>query len=647
MNANYSIQNLNKKYEILFISDSEEIKFIIIRKLKKHNFEVQFESIKDNHNISLVLSKKKWDIILSDYNAWMLYGLKILKNIKENELIIPYIVIGKKIDEKTMISLIEKGISDYIQKDDLDRLVPTIKHEIKNKELFIKLKQTQQYIEDRIHRQALIAKFGLEAITEKNIDKLFEKATNLLAKILDVEYIKILELLPDKRFLKLRAGVGWNKGLVGNATVENNKYSQAGYTLLKTKPVIVENLHNESRFIAPKLLVDHNVVSGMSVIIQGKNSPFGILGAHTKKFRKFSDDDINFLQSIANILTNVILRDITEKDLRESEEKYRTLTEQSLLGTLIIANERIIFVNKSISNIFGYSIEELLSWTLKTLMQHIHPKDLEKTIKKCKDVLEDKIISFQSDIRIRQKNKNYLYIRQYVKKINFQGKPALHINIINITEQKKNELLLESSLEEKEILLKEIHHRVKNNLQVISSLIVLEEQNIKDEKVINIFKDLQSHIKAMALIHEALYKSENLNKIDISKYIKDLVDNLFKAYSENSKNVKFYLNIDNIDFNLDRAIYCGFIINELVSNSLKYAFSKNEGGKIIISLNKTMDNRVLLDVYDNGKGFPKDIDCNNLNTIGLNLVSTITKQMNGTIQIKKNNGTHVMITWKL
>lgn len=647
MNANYSIQNLNKKYEILFISDSEEIKFIIIRKLKKHNFEVQFESIKDNHNISLVLSKKKWDIILSDYNAWMLYGLKILKIIKEDELIIPYIVIGKKIDEKTMISLIEKGISDYIQKDDLDRLVPTIKHEIKNKELFIKLKQTQQYIEDRIHRQALIAKFGLEAITEKNIDKLFEKATNLLAKILDVEYIKILELLPDKRFLKLRAGVGWNKGLVGNATVENNKYSQAGYTLLKTKPVIVENLHNESRFIAPKLLVDHNVVSGMSVIIQGKNSPFGILGAHTKKFRKFSDDDINFLQSIANILTNVILRDITEKDLRESEEKYRTLTEQSLLGTLIIANERIIFVNKSISNIFGYSIEELLSWTLKTLMQHIHPKDLEKTIKKCKDVLEDKIISFQSDIRIRQKNKNYLYIRQYVKKINFQGKPALHINIINITEQKKNELLLESSLEEKEILLKEIHHRVKNNLQVISSLIVLEEQNIKDEKVINIFKDLQSHIKAMALIHEALYKSENLNKIDISKYIKDLVDNLFKAYSENSKNVKFYLNIDNIDFNLDRAIYCGFIINELVSNSLKYAFSKNEGGKIIISLNKTMDNRVLLDVYDNGKGFPKDIDCNNLNTIGLNLVSTITKQMNGTIQIKKNNGTHVMITWKL
>ncbi|MHA1641613.1 MAG: histidine kinase dimerization/phosphoacceptor domain -containing protein [Promethearchaeota archaeon] len=647
MNANYSIQNLNKKYEILFISDSEEIKFIIIRKLKKHNFEVQFESIKDNHNISLVLSKKKWDIILSDYNVWMLYGLKILKIIKEDELIIPYIVIGKKIDEKTMISLIEKGISDYIQKDDLDRLVPTIKHEIKNKELFIKLKQTQQYIEDRIHRQALIAKFGLEAITEKNIDKLFEKATNLLAKILDVEYIKILELLPDKRFLKLRAGVGWNKGLVGNATVENNKYSQAGYTLLKTKPVIVENLHNESRFIAPKLLVDHNVVSGMSVIIQGKNSPFGILGAHTKKFRKFSDDDINFLQSIANILTNVILRDITEKDLRESEEKYRTLTEQSLLGTLIIANERIIFVNKSISNIFGYSIEELLSWTLKTLMQHIHPKDLEKTIKKCKDVLEDKIISFQSDIRIRQKNKNYLYIRQYVKKINFQGKPALHINIINITEQKKNELLLESSLEEKEILLKEIHHRVKNNLQVISSLIVLEEQNIKDEKVINIFKDLQSHIKAMALIHEALYKSENLNKIDISKYIKDLVDNLFKAYSENSKNVKFYLNIDNIDFNLDRAIYCGFIINELVSNSLKYAFSKNEGGKIIISLNKTMDNRVLLDVYDNGKGFPKDIDCNNLNTIGLNLVSTITKQMNGTIQIKKNNGTHVMITWKL
>ena len=225
-----------------------------------------------------------------------------------------------------------------------------------------KSREFQQSIDDHIHRQALIAKFSMESITEKNIDVLFQKATSLLSEILDVEYTKILEILPDKKFLKLRAGVGWLEGLVGCATVENNKNSQAGFTLLTTAPVIVENLKTETRFCAPKLLADHDVISGMSVIIQGKNTPFGILGIHTKKYQIFSKDDINFLQSIANVLAGVIVRDSTEKELRESEEKYRMLTEQSLLGTLILANGQIIFANKGISNILGFSIDELLSW---------------------------------------------------------------------------------------------------------------------------------------------------------------------------------------------------------------------------------------------------------------------------------------------
>ena len=184
---------------------------------------------------------------------------------------------------------------------------------------------------------------------------------------MDVEYTKVLEVLPDKKFLKLRAGIGWKEGLVGNATVENNKNSQAGFTLLTTAPVIVKNLRTETRFCAPKLLSDHDVISGMSVIIQGKNAPFGILGIHTKEYRVFSKDDINFLQSIANVLAGVIVRDFTEKELRESEEKYRMLTEQSLLGTIIIADGQIIFANKGISNILEFSIEELLSWDITSI----------------------------------------------------------------------------------------------------------------------------------------------------------------------------------------------------------------------------------------------------------------------------------------
>jgi len=762
---------LSEKYEILFISDSKDVVSSIIQKLKVNNFKVQLESIENHINLYSVLSKRTWDIILSDYKAWTICGIEILRIIKEKKKRIPYIVIGKEIDEKTIISLIETGINDYIKEDNLNRLIPTIKREIKNTYAFNKLKDSnfsqslteekfqtllqisncmiytldlntnildannafndilgynkeetlelslynlihpndkmiltkgikkglegtfvknieirlkkkngiyiqfssnqapifnnqnkiigilcvsqdltknmeiQQCIEDHIHRQALIAKFGLETITEKKIDNLFKNATSLLAKILDVEFTKVLEILPDKKSLKLLAGVGWHKGLVGNATVENNINSQAGFTLLKTTPVIAENLKTETRFHAPKLLADHDVISGMSVIIQGKNTPFGILGAHTKEYRIFSKDDINFLQSIANVLAGVIVRDSTEKELRESEEKYRMLTEQSLLGTLIIANGRIIFANKGISNILGFSIDELLSWNLNTITQHIHPEDLQITIEKCNKILNEDISSFQSEIRMKKKNENYLYIRQYLKRILLQGNPALYMNIIDITEQKKNKSLLESSLAEKEILLKEIHHRVKNNLQIISSLIVLQEQYIKDERILHIFKDFQSRIKVMALIHETLYNSENLNKIYLSKFIKNLVNNLFKVYSANSKQIKLQLNIENIDLSLDKANACGLIINELVSNSLKHAFSKNDDGKIIVTLKKTINNRTLLEVYDNGIGFPKDVDYINSDTLGLKLISTITKQMDGKISIEKKNGTHVRITW--
>ena len=763
---------MNENYDILLISDSKDGVYPVIQKLKEKSFNIQLESFDNQINLCSMLASRTRDIILSDYDAWTQSGLEILRIIKERDLLVPYIVIGKKIDGKKMISMIEHGLDDYIEEDNLNHLIPAIirairdknslkelrsinfskclteekfqtllniskfmiytldlntnfldvnkafndclgynKEEILNssniynfihpndkkiltkgiKEVLVgvlvsnveyrikkkegtyiqvlsnmapvfdnqskitgillvsqditKSKEIQQSIDDHIHRQALIAKFGMETITESNIDNVFEKATSLLAKILDVEYTKVLEVLPDKKFLKLRAGIGWKEGLVGNATVENNKNSQAGFTLLTTAPVIVKNLRTETRFCAPKLLSDHDVISGMSVIIQGKNAPFGILGIHTKEYRVFSKDDINFLQSIANVLAGVIVRDFTEKELRESEEKYRMLTEQSLLGTIIIADGQIIFANKGISNILGFSIEELLSWDINTINEHIHPEDRDSIVENYIKVLNEDISSFQSEIRMKKKSNHYLYIQQYSKRIQFQGSPSLFINIIDITKQKKNESLLESSLAEKEILLKEIHHRVKNNLQIISSLILLQEQYIKDDRILHVFKDFQNRIKVMALIHQTLSNSENLSKIHISRYIKNLVQNLFKVYSANSKKIKFELNIDDVPLSLDNANACGLIINELVSNSLKHAFSENDEGKIIVSLRKNEDDNILLEVFDDGVGLPEGVDYNNSDSLGLKLISTITKQMKGKISIKRNNGTHVKITW--
>ena len=161
-------------------------------------------------------------------------------------------------------------------------------------------------LRNRAYQQEIVARLGQQALTTPALPALMDEAVSLVANTLKIEYCKVLELLPKGEALLLRAGIGWQEGLVGRAKVEAESDSQAGYTLLSSEPVIVVDLKTESRFHGPKLLLDHGVVSGMSVIIQGKTRPFGVLGAHSQQHRIFTKDDIHFLQSVANILAAAI-----------------------------------------------------------------------------------------------------------------------------------------------------------------------------------------------------------------------------------------------------------------------------------------------------------------------------------------------------
>ncbi len=182
-------------------------------------------------------------------------------------------------------------------------------------------------IEIRAKQQAVVAEIGQLALAGTDLCTLMDVVVRAVSRTLGVEYCKVLELLPDVKALRLKAGTGWRAGLVGHETIEGGAESQAGYTLFSNEPVIVEDLRTETRFRGPQLLYDHGVVSGMSVIIGSSENPFGVLGAHTTRSRKFTKDDVHFLQAVANVLAYAVEHKRTEGALLESEKRYKKLVE--------------------------------------------------------------------------------------------------------------------------------------------------------------------------------------------------------------------------------------------------------------------------------------------------------------------------------
>lgn len=205
------------------------------------------------------------------------------------------------------------------------------------------------------------------------------------------------------------------------------------------------------------------------------------------------------------------------------------------------------------------------------------------------------------------------------------------------------------SLHEKEILLKEIHHRVKNNLQVISSLLNLQSEKIAHPDFLRIFIESQNRIRAMALVHEKLYESTDLSRIDFTKYINSFLIYMDISYNMQPESVQLHtdFNTDSHYFKIDTAIACGLILNELITNSCKYAFPEKRTGNIYLYFNREKQtpqtDSYILQVADDGIGIPPDIEINNTNTLGLQLITMLTKQIHGSIEIDRSNGTKFTI----
>ena len=226
---------------------------------------------------------------------------------------------------------------------------------------------------------------------------------------------------------------------------------------------------------------------------------------------------------------------------------------------------------------------------------------------------------------------------------NAQGEMIGAIAVINeITERKIAEEALRSALGEKEVLLREIHHRVKNNLQVMSSLISLQADTVQNEEVRASFHEMQARVRSMALIHEELYQAQDLARVNFAEYINKLAVGLTQTYMF-SPNISIQVDVEEVLLGVDTAIPCGLIVNELVTNAFKYAFPDGHKGVVNIELHTISQNNYCLIVKDNGVGLPPEIDIENTSTLGMQLITILIRQLRGTLQVRSEQGTYFQI----
>jgi PAS domain S-box-containing protein len=489
--------------------------------------------------------------------------------------------------------------------------------------------------------QSVISKVAQSTSTSRNLDDLYGQIHRALGELMPVDnfYIALYDSQQD-----LMEFPYYKDQFDGTPAPHPPGNGLTEYVMRTAKPLLASPEGLEALVQAGEVRrIGSPSLDWLGVPLIVENRTFGVMAVQTyTEGIRFSQADLNVLSVVSSQVALAIFRKQIEEKLNESEEMYRTLVEASP-DVIIVADQdgNITFASQHFQDLLQIkSLEDVIG---TNLLEWVAPEDQQRVLGDFKRVFEgERVVNAQFTLITASGKKIASESNSGLLRGNGGRQNAIVTILREITQRKKAENQLRDALEEKEILVREVHHRVKNNLQIMSSLLSFQQDGISDATAKNALQEAQNRIRSMAYIHEGLYQSKNLAMIDLPAYIQKLVDNLVDLFGVRKK-VQIRLDITDITTGIDAAIPCGLIVNELVSNSLKYAFEGRKKGILSVRLQNNEDSSIpqkyVLSVIDNGIGMPSDWDQNSSKTLGLQLVNILVKQLKGEIQLLRDKGT--------
>jgi len=356
---------------------------------------------------------------------------------------------------------------------------------------------------------------------------------------------------------------------------------------------------------------------------------------------------------IAAILSVSFMRNLkrTNEMLGASEAKFRNVLDNSrdVIYQYRKGQKEYDYMSRSVEDMLGYSYETVKNGGQDFILQLLHPEDKER-MQQVADSLEEDGVSDKlpdTEFRVKKADGSYIWINNKRAPIlNEKGEvEAVVGNVRDISDRKRRMQKIDKSLKEKQVLLSEIHHRVKNNLAIVSSLIELKKWEMNEEQKVE-FNELQSRIKSIALVHEKLYSGDTLSEVELSDYLEDLGDMILKTFNSTEKEIDIEYELDSAYVEIDRAVPIGLICNELINNSFKHGFGEEESGKIGISMKRGGDTLVLT-VFDSAGKLPEGFSVDKHSTLGMTIIKRLIRQLDGELEVSTGEKSVFSITFPL